>query len=88
MTCCKDSMEERLVMHRREFLKAGGALAATPAMSLGAFASAPFAPKPEAWRTFQIDTHVEIAMASANAQAWLPVPAVDEVEWIRSLGNK
>jgi transglutaminase-like putative cysteine protease len=75
------------IMRRRNFLQAGAALAAGAMFQREGIASAPFSPMPEAWRTFQITVRVEIAKPSAKTQAWLPVPAVDEVEWIRPLGN-
>ena len=56
-------------MRRREFLQGGAALTAAAALPRGAFANAPFAPKPEAWRKFEISTRVEIAKPSGKAQA-------------------
>jgi transglutaminase-like putative cysteine protease len=75
-------------MHRRKFLQSSAALAAGAAWPPVAKASTSFAPKPDAWRKFQITTRVEIAKASARTQAWLPLPAVDEPAWMQPLGNE
>jgi transglutaminase-like putative cysteine protease len=74
-------------MRRREFLQIGAAFTAGSALSRGALASVPFSPKPEAWRTFQTTIRVELAKTSGKAQAWLPVPSVEEASWIRPLDN-
>ncbi len=49
-----------LGMIRREFLRSGAALTVIAALPRGAFADAPFTPKPNAWRKFEITTRVEI----------------------------
>src|SRR5712664_923696 len=65
-----------LGMIRREFLPSG------------AFADAPFTPKPDAWRKFEITTRVEIVNPSGKVQVWLPLPAVAEPDWTQPLGNE
>ncbi len=75
-------------MRRREFLQAGAMLAAGAVLPRDAFASTPFAPKPDVWRNFQVTTRVELAKSSARVQAWLPLPAVNEPGWMRPLGNE
>jgi transglutaminase-like putative cysteine protease len=76
-------------MRRREFLQTGTAFAvAGAALPCSTFASMAFAPKPDAWRKFHITTRVEIANPSGKAQAWLPLPAVDEPDWMQPLGNE
>jgi len=75
-------------MLRREFLQSGAALTVVAALPRGAFADAPFTPRPGAWRKFEITTRVEIVKPSAKAQAWLPLPAVAEPEWTQPLGNE
>jgi transglutaminase-like putative cysteine protease len=75
-------------MHRREFLRNGTALAAAAVVPRGAFADTPFAPKPEAWRKFEITTRVEILKPAGKMQAWLPLPAVAEPAWTHPLGNE
>ena len=75
-------------MHRREFLQTGAAFTIGAALPRSAFANLPFAPKPDIWRRFEITTRVEIAKPSGRAQAWLPLPAVDEPDWMQPLGNE
>jgi transglutaminase-like putative cysteine protease len=75
-------------MRRREFLRTGAALAVGAALPRVAFADTPFAPKPEAWRKFEITTRVEIVKPSGKVQAWVPLPAVDERDWMQPLGNE
>jgi transglutaminase-like putative cysteine protease len=75
-------------MLRREFLGSSAALMVAGALPRSAFADAPFAPQPGAWRKFEITTRVEIVGPSGRAQAWLPVPAVAEPDWTQPLGNE
>jgi transglutaminase-like putative cysteine protease len=74
-----------MTMHRRDLLKAGAVFGASAALPRFAFAqAAAFAPKPGTWRQFQIVTSVEIAKSGGKAQAWIPVPSVNESDWFRS----
>ena len=75
-------------MRRRDFLASGAALTAVAALPRGASADTPFAPKPDAWRKFEVVTRVEIVKPSGKAQAWLPLPAVSEPDWTQPLGNE
>src|SRR6266404_5832448 len=77
-----------LGMIRREFLRSGAALTVMAALPRGAFADAPFTPKPDAWRKFEITTRVEIVNPSGKVQVWLPLPAVAEPDWTQPLGNE
>lgn len=75
-------------IHRRDFLKTGVAVSAAAALPGFAFAqgaapSAAFAPKPGAWRSFDVTTRLEIARPGGSTQAWVPVPSVDEAAWVR-----
>jgi len=74
-------------INRRELLKAGFALSAAGALPNAARAEASFDPQPGAWRNFQIMARVEIANAGDKSQAWVPVPAVSERDWIKSRGS-
>lgn len=74
-------------IHRRHLFAFGAAAAASTLLLRNAYAqtmSAPalFAPKPGAWRTYEIVTRVELP--SGDAQAWVPVPSVNETKWFRS----
>jgi transglutaminase-like putative cysteine protease len=73
---------------RRELFKAGAAIAAAAALPRAAQAEVRFDPAPGAWRSFQVVTRVEIAQTDGKAQAWIPVPAVNEQNWFRSLGSE
>ena len=75
-------------MRRREFLQSGAALATTAGLSPRAFAEIPFSPKPETWRKFEIVTRIEITKPSGKTQAWVPLPAIAEPEWIEPLGSQ
>ena len=73
---------------RRELLKAGIAISAAVALPNAALAEVDFAPQPGAWRNFQVRTRLEIVKADAKTQAWIPVPAVNERDWFKSLGSE
>ena len=75
-------------MKRREFLRGGAALAAATLLPRGALADAPFTPRPQAWRKYEVTTRVEIVKPGGKMQAWLPVPAVAEPAWAQPLGNE
>lgn len=73
-------------MDRRNFLMVGGALTMSTAFPGRALAEEPFAPRPGAWRRFEIVTRLKLTSGDA-AQAWVPLPSVSEDGWIRPLGN-
>jgi transglutaminase-like putative cysteine protease len=75
-----------MYLDRRTLLKAGAAVTLTA--GLPRFASAAFDPQPGAWRTFEIVTRLEIAKPEGKTQAWVPVPAVNEADWFKSLGSQ
>ena len=72
---------------RRELLKAGIAVSAAMVLPNAGRAEAGFAPQPGAWRAFQVLTRLEIVKADGKTQAWIPVPAVNEPDWFKSLGS-
>jgi transglutaminase-like putative cysteine protease len=75
-------------MRRREFLQSGAAFTLMAGSPSGAVANTRFTPKPDAWRKFEVTTHVEIAKRPGKAQAWVPLPAVAEQDWTQPLGNE
>src|SRR5262245_11469731 len=75
-------------MHRREFLKAGVAASVVAALPGAAGAQALFAPQPGAWRNFQIVTRLDLARTPGKTQAWIPLPSVNEQDWLRSLDSQ
>jgi transglutaminase-like putative cysteine protease len=81
---------EETMTNRRQFLTRAAALSAASALPSFACAqsTAPvFAPRPDAWRNFEIVTRLEIAKPEGRVQAWVPLPSVAEADWIRPLGN-
>jgi transglutaminase-like putative cysteine protease len=74
-------------MNRREILLAGAALAATAALPRAAAASPLFAPKPGAWRSFEVVTRLDLADPQGAAKAWVPLPAFSEPDWFRPGGS-
>jgi transglutaminase-like putative cysteine protease len=74
---------------RRQFLTQAAALSAATALPslASAQSSTVFAPRPEAWRGFEIITRLEIAKPEGRVQAWVPLPSLTESDWIRPTGN-
>src|SRR5262249_2881536 len=72
---------------RRSLLKAGAALPLAATLPRFASAGGAFAPNPGAWRRFESVTGLTIAKPDGKAQAWVPVPAVNEAEWFKSVSN-
>jgi transglutaminase-like putative cysteine protease len=63
-------------------LKGGAALAASAALARVAHADTRvFAPKPGAWRQFEVTTRVEIVRPQGRVQVWLPAPSGNEGNW-------
>ncbi|MGZ3508636.1 MAG: transglutaminase-like domain-containing protein [Vulcanimicrobiaceae bacterium] len=77
-------------MDRRRFLQQGAAfsaLVAIPAVARAVPAGDSFVPGPDAWRTFEITTTIELDASNGPAKAWVPLPAFTESEWMRPQGN-
>ncbi|RVU19676.1 transglutaminase-like domain-containing protein [Methylobacterium oryzihabitans] len=74
-------------MQRRDVLRAGAAAAAALALPRLAAAETTFAPRPGAWRRFEVATRLALP-AGGPAQAWVPLPSVAEAEWTRPLGDE
>ncbi len=73
---------------RRGILKAGAMLSASAALPSHLWAQSSFEPQPAEWRTFEVKTTLEIAGASSGAQAWVPLPSVNEKDWFRTIGSE
>lgn len=73
-----------MTLHRRDMLKAGAALSAVAVLPRSAGAQG-FAPQPGAWRRFEVTTKLQIIPAEGAAQAWIPLPSVNEKDWFQSL---
>lgn len=84
------------MISRRDLLETGvgfSVACSVPALALaGGAAPAPaFAPSPGAWRRFTLTTRIELARpdgAGGMAEAWVPLPAVDEPDWIRPSASR
>ena len=81
-----------MTIARRDVLKGGAAMAALSTIGAGGAraqqSSAVFAPKPSAWRTFEITTVLEIPASAGPAQAWVPVPVFAGEGWTRPASTK
>ena len=78
------------MMHRRTVLKTGAAALGVAALGREMFAhnafahdAATFAPKPGAWRSFEIRTRIDLAAAKGEARAWIPTPSFAADDWTR-----
>jgi len=74
--------------NRRIILKGSAAIPLAAALPRWASASGAFDVRPGQWRTFQMVTRLEIAKPEGKTQAWVPVPAVNEADWFKSLGSE
>ena len=74
--------------NRRFVLQGSAAIPLAAAMPCWATTASAFNPQPGAWRTFQVVTRLDIANPEGKTQAWVPVPAVNEAEWVKSLGSE
>ncbi|MGZ5828295.1 MAG: transglutaminase-like domain-containing protein [Xanthobacteraceae bacterium] len=73
---------------RRDILKGSAALALGSVLPHTANAQMAFAPQPGAWRQFQITTRLDVVNNGGGAQAWIPVPSVNEKDWFTSAGSE
>jgi transglutaminase-like putative cysteine protease len=75
-----------MTITKRALLQAG--LAAAPLLSAGAAcADERFAPRPGAWRKFEVTTRVAPPNGEAAAQAWVPLPSHSDPDWVMPLGE-
>src|SRR6266446_1220043 len=80
--------EWTMTLNRRDFLNAGISASLLAALPRSATAQQPFAPRPDQWRKFEMIPRVELVKAQGTAsQAWIPVPAVNDPEWVRPAQN-
>src|ERR1700685_1669925 len=77
-----------MTMHRREFLKAGVALTFAAQWPLLARADVNFDPPPGPGPNFQIPPRLEIAKPAGASHAWIPLPSVNQKDWIKSSGSQ
>lgn len=75
-------------VRRRELLGAGLAMPALSFLPRLVVAAPAFAPRPSAWRTFEVTTRIVIPNDSTPARAWVPLPHTEESDWFRPLENR
>lgn len=82
-------MQDVFTKTRRQFLAAAATLTASAALPRQLFA------KPgdrdlagPGWRQFEVTTHIEILKQEGLTRAWLPLPSVEQSDWIRPLDNQ
>ena len=74
---------------RRIFLQGSAAfLTGLPGLSAIAATQTAFAPNPAAWRNYKVITRIEIKASGNAAQAWIPLPSVNEALWSKSGGSQ
>lgn len=77
------------MINRRDFV-AGAAVCSAAALTLPGIAKggAKFDPQPGEWRTFRVTTRLELPRADGPAQAWVPLPALEDGEWMLPAGDE
>lgn len=75
-------------MNRRDFLQTTSAFAAAAWGPGITRAGTTFDPRPGPWRTFEVTTRAEVSMPAGATRVWVPIPSVNEPEWVRSLDSK
>jgi transglutaminase-like putative cysteine protease len=76
-----------MTLHRRDMLKAAAVLSVATTLPRMVKAQVGLAPQPGPWRRFQVTTTLQIAQPNGRAQAWIPLPAVNEKDWFQSIGS-
>nr|VFJ42410.1 MAG: Transglutaminase-like enzyme, putative cysteine protease [Candidatus Kentron sp. DK]VFJ45462.1 MAG: Transglutaminase-like enzyme, putative cysteine protease [Candidatus Kentron sp. DK] len=84
-------------MKRRSFLESTALAAGVGLLSLDSVRaeSAPTAVAvdrisitlPEGWRVFDVVTRIDVPAGGKSSKVWLPLPSVNEPQWIRPMGN-
>ena len=77
-------------MDRRDFIKAASLFAACTMAGSRIAQAAPsgLSPSPaNGWRMFEVTTRVELDKTTSATRVWIPLPSMDETEWIKPSGN-
>src|SRR5262245_31094097 len=74
-------------MNRRHFLRSAGAVSANVVFTNNICPPAQAAPS-DGWRTFEIETRVEILKPSGATRVWLPGALLSRTPYQRTLSNK
>src|SRR5262249_34574403 len=75
---------QQMTLNRRDILKGGAARSLAAALPAATHAQGAFAPQPGRWREFEVVTRLDIPNGSGAAQAWIPIPSVNEAAWFKS----
>jgi len=75
-------------VNRRHFLQTTGAFAVAAPIPGIARGEAAFDPRPGPWRTFEIKTRIEVLNPSGTTRVWVPIPSMNEPDWVRSLDSE
>jgi transglutaminase-like putative cysteine protease len=76
-----------MVINRRRFLQLSGVFAGAALLPGAVRAQERFITTQGPWRKFDLATELKFAKPKGKAQAWIPVPAVNEDDWSRALGS-
>ncbi len=74
-------------MNRRHFLQSAGAMSANLVFPKERSLLAQAAPS-DGWRTFEVETRVEILKPSGATRVWLPAALLSKTPFQRTLSNK
>lgn len=77
-------------MDRRDFIKATSLFSACAMAGSRIAQAAPsgLSPSPaNGWRMFEVTTRVELDKTTSATRVWIPLPSMDETEWIKPSGN-
>lgn len=74
-------------MKRREFIESTLAAAAVSAVPGVTSAQTTFDPRPGAWRSYEIVTRVEVLKPAGTSRVWVPLPSMNEPDWVRTVGD-
>jgi len=78
-----------MMINRRNMLAGSAALATTALVAPRiALADQTFAPAPGQWRQFTVTTQLNLPADGRKAQAWIPLPSVQEDGWIKGATNQ
>src|SRR5690606_9261811 len=95
-------VDREIHVNRRHFIRSGAIAAslalpaiarattssAAPVATPAAASALEFAPTPETgWRRFEVTTRVEPLAGDGATRVWVPLPAMNEADWQRPMGN-
>jgi transglutaminase-like putative cysteine protease len=75
-------------MNRRDLLMAGAALTGAALLPRMATAGKGYIEQPSDWRNYETVTRINLVSPGGGAQAWVPIPSVNEADWFKTLGSE